>query len=120
MERCRLEVDTGALPSAQVALNVGGVEYASEMFGAATASTRYVLQSAGRPVVAEVLWKLISDGLLDVTRTVASYIPEFGTNGKGHVTVERAVTHVGGFPLAPLGYPQMLEHRNRTACRTTR
>src|ERR1700758_2654091 len=113
LERCRLEIDTGALPSAQVALNVGGVEYASEAFGAATPSTRYVLQSAGRPVVAGVLWKLISDGLLDITRTVASYIPEFGTNGKDAVTVEQVVTHVGGFPLAPLGYPQMRERPQR-------
>lgn len=113
LERCRLEVDTAALPSAQVALNVCGVEYASETFGAATPSTRYVLQSAGRPVVAGVLWKLISDGLLDITRTVASYVPEFATNGKYAVTVEQAVTHVGGFPLAPLAYPQMLDRSER-------
>jgi CubicO group peptidase (beta-lactamase class C family) len=113
LERCRLEVDNGALPLAQVALNVGGVEFASETFGAATPSTRYVLQSAGRPVVAGVLWKLISDGLLDITRPVASYIPEFGTNGKEAVTVEQVVAHVGGFPLAPLGYPQMLDRSKR-------
>jgi CubicO group peptidase (beta-lactamase class C family) len=115
MERCRLEVDSGVLPSAQVALNVGGIEYASETFGNATPTTRYVLQSAGRPVVAGVLWKLISDGLLDIGRTVASYIPEFGTNGKDAVTVEQVVTHVGGFPLAPLGYPQMLTRSDRLA-----
>jgi len=113
LERCRLEVDSASLPSAQVALNVGGVEYASETFGAATPSTRYVLQSAGRPVVAGVVWKLISDGLLDITRTVASYIPEFATNGKDTVTVEQVVTHVGGFPLAPMGYPQMLARDER-------
>ncbi|MGH3674326.1 MAG: serine hydrolase domain-containing protein [Mycobacterium sp.] len=113
LRRCRLEVDNATLPSAQVAVNVGGVEYAFETFGDATASTRYVLQSAGRPVVAGVLWKLISDGLLDIGRTVASYIPEFGTNGKDVVTVEQVVTHVGGFPLAPLGYPQMLDRAER-------
>ena len=113
LERCRLEVDNGALPSAQVALHVDGVEYACEIFGAATQSTRYVLQSAGRPVVAGVLWKLMSDGLLDIRRTVASYIPEFGTSGKDVVTVEQVVTHVGGFPLAPLGYPQMLDRSQR-------
>lgn len=113
LERCRLEVDSGALPSAQVALNVGGVQYASETFGAATPSTRYVLQSAGRPVVAGVLWKLMSDGLLDIGRPVASYIPEFGSNGKDSVTVEQVATHVGGFPLAPLGFPQMLDRSER-------
>ncbi|BBZ14941.1 serine hydrolase domain-containing protein [Mycobacterium branderi] len=113
LQRCRLEVDSGALPSAQVALNVGGVQYAAETFGAADPSTRYVLQSAGRPVVAGVLWKLMSDGLLDIGRTVASYIPEFGTRGKDVVTVEQVVTHVGGFPLAPLGYPHMLDRAER-------
>jgi CubicO group peptidase (beta-lactamase class C family) len=115
VERVRLEVDSGALPSAQIALNVDGVEHVSETFGAATQTTRYVLQSAGRTIVAGVLWKLISDGLLDISRTVASYIPEFGTNGKDVVTVEQVVTHVGGFPLAPLGYPQMLDRSERLA-----
>jgi CubicO group peptidase (beta-lactamase class C family) len=115
LERVRLEVDAGALPSAQIALYVAGRQYAFEAFGTATASTRYVLQSAGRPVVAGVLWKLMSDGLLDIGRTVASYIPEFGTNGKHVVTVEQVVTHVGGFPLAPLAYPQMLDRTERLA-----
>lgn len=113
IERCRLEVDSGALPSAQISLHVNGKEYVSETFGAATPSTRYVLQSTGRSIVAGVLWKLISDGLLDISRTVASYIPEFGTNGKDSVTVEQVVTHVGGFPLAPLGYPAMLDREER-------
>ena len=115
LERVRLEVDSGALPSAQVALYVADRQYAFEVFGAATASTRYVLQSAGRPVVAGVVWKLMSDGLLDISRTVASYIPEFGTNGKDAVTVEQVVTHVGGFPLAPLAYPKMLDRNERLA-----
>ena len=113
IDRCRLEVDNGTLPSAQIAVHVDGEEYVSETFGAATPSTRYVLQSTGRTIVAGVLWKLISDGLLDTSRTVASYIPEFGTNGKDSVTVEQVVTHVGGFPLAPLGYPAMLDREER-------
>ncbi|KRD05750.1 serine hydrolase [Mycobacterium sp. Root265] len=115
MDRVRLEIDAGTLPSAQVAFNVAGHEYAFESFGDADTSTRYVLQSAGRPVVAGVVWKLISDGLLDITRTVASYIPEFGTNGKDSVTVEQVLTHVGGFPLAPLAYPAMLSRPERLA-----
>jgi CubicO group peptidase (beta-lactamase class C family) len=115
LDRVKLEVDSGALPSVQLAINVQGQQYAFEAYGAATTTTRYVLQSAGRPVVAGVLWKLISDGLLDITRPVASYIPEFGTNGKDLVTVEQVVTHVGGFPLAPLAYPHMLDRDQRLA-----
>ncbi|MGB8391701.1 serine hydrolase domain-containing protein, partial [Mycobacterium sp.] len=113
MDRVRLEVENGALPSAQLAVHVDGQEYAFETFGDATPATRYVLQSTGRTVVAGVLWKLISDGLLDIARPVASYIPEFATNGKDAVTVEQVVTHVGGFPLAPLGYPAMLHREAR-------
>lgn len=115
LDRVRLEVASGALPSAQVALHVAGRRYAFETYGDANSSTRYVLQSAGRPVVAGVLWKLISDGLLDISRTVASYIPEFAANGKDAVTVEQVVTHVGGFPLAPLAYPAMLDRQARLA-----
>jgi CubicO group peptidase (beta-lactamase class C family) len=113
IDRCRLEVENGALPSAQLAVYVDGHQYACETFGAATPDTRYVLQSTGRSVVAGVLWKLVSDGLLDVARPVSSYIPEFATNGKDSVTVEQVVTHVGGFPLAPLAYPQMLHREER-------
>ncbi len=113
LDRVRLEVDNGALPSAQVAVHADGREYAFETFGDAGPNTRYVLQSTGRTVVAGVLWKLISDGLLDVRKPVASYIPEFATNGKDAVTVEQVVTHVGGFPLAPLGYPAMLHREQR-------
>ncbi len=115
LERCRLEVVDGTLPSAQVAVHHRGREYACETFGDATPSTRYVLQSAGRTIIAGVVWKLISDGLLDITRTVASYIPEFATNGKDVVTVEHVLTHVAGFPLAPLAYPQMLDRGQRLA-----
>ncbi|WP_235568197.1 serine hydrolase [Mycobacterium sp. Root135] len=115
VERVRLEVESGTLPSAQLALQVGGRLHAFETFGDATPSTRYVLQSAGRPIVAGVLWKLMSDGALDISRTVASYIPEFASNGKDAVTVEQVVTHVGGFPLAPLKYPAMLHREERLA-----
>jgi hypothetical protein len=72
LDRCRLEVDNGTLPLAQVAVHVSGKEYAFETFGAADSSPRYVLPSAGRSVVASAVWKLISDGLLDIGRTVAS------------------------------------------------
>ncbi|MEE2060088.1 serine hydrolase domain-containing protein [Rhodococcus artemisiae] len=113
LRRIKLEVETGALPSVQTAVALDGELIAFETWGDADPSTRYVLQSAGRPIVAGVVWKLISDGLLDVSRTVASYIPEFATNGKDAVTVEQTLTHVGGFPLAPLAYPQMCERSRR-------
>jgi CubicO group peptidase (beta-lactamase class C family) len=113
LDRVRLEVDQGFLPSAQVAVARRGRLVAFETYGDSDPGRRYILQSAGRTVVAGVVWKLISDGLLDVAERVADIIPEFATNGKELVTVEHVLTHTAGFPFAPLGYPKMLERDRR-------
>ena len=112
LDRVRLEVDEGPLPSAQVAVAREGRLVAFETYGDATSDKRYILQSVGRTVVAAAVWKLISDGLLDTSERVADIIPEFGTNGKDVVTVGQVLTHTAGFPFAPLGYPKMLTGRN--------
>jgi CubicO group peptidase (beta-lactamase class C family) len=113
IDRVDREVAEGILPSAQVAIAKDGQLVAFRTFGEASDSTRYVLQSSGRPVLASVAWKLISDGLLDPGETVAGIIEEFGTNGKDVVTVEQVLTHTAGFPLAPLGYPAMADRNKR-------
>ena len=113
--RVRLEVETGRVPSCQMALALGGRLVAFETFGDAQPSTRYILQSASRPIVAGVLWKLIGEGLVDPSDKVASIIPEFGSHGKDVVSVEQVATHTAGFPFAPLGYPKMLDRSQRLA-----
>ncbi|WP_020120433.1 serine hydrolase [Streptomyces canus] len=115
LRRIRLEVEHGRLPSAQVAVARGGRLVAFETWGEAEPSTRYVLQSVGRSIVAGAVWKLIGDGQLDVAEQVAAIIPEFATNGKEEVTVEQVLTHTAGFPFAPLGYPKMLDREQRLA-----
>ncbi|MFF7640831.1 serine hydrolase [Streptomyces canus] len=115
LRRIRLEVEHGRLPSAQVAVARGGSLVAFETWGEAEPSTRYVLQSVGRSIVAGAVWKLIGDGLLDVGEQVAGIIPEFAPNGKEEVTVEQVLTHTAGFPFAPLGYPKMLDREQRLA-----
>ncbi|MFE3036552.1 serine hydrolase domain-containing protein [Streptomyces canus] len=115
LHRIRLEVEHGRLPSAQVAVARGGRLVAFETWGQAEPSTRYVLQSVGRSIVAGAVWKLIGEGLLDVAEQVASIIPEFAPNGKEEVTVEQVLTHTAGFPFAPLGYPKMLDREQRLA-----
>jgi CubicO group peptidase (beta-lactamase class C family) len=115
LRRIRLEVEHGRLPSAQVAVARGGRLVAFETWGEAEPSTRYVLQSVGRSIVAGAVWKLIGDGLLDVAEQVAAIIPEFAPNGKEEVTVEQVLTHTAGFPFAPLGYPKMLDREQRLA-----
>jgi CubicO group peptidase (beta-lactamase class C family) len=115
LSRARLEVDSGALPSAQVAVARHGRLVAFETYGAATSDSRYILQSVGRNVVAAAVWKVLGDGLLRLEERVADVIPEFGTNGKDAVTVEHVLTHSAGFAFAPLGYPAMLDHQSRLA-----
>lgn len=108
-----LPVEYGPLPSAQLAVARNGRLAASRSWGAA--SPRYLLQSVGRSVVAGAIWKLIGEGRIDVSATVASVIPEFGANGKQDVTIEHVLAHTAGFPFAPLGYPKMADRELRLA-----
>ncbi len=103
LDRARREVDDGLLPSCQVALAFQGELVAFEAFGDATTGTRYAVFSATKPFVASVVWQLLAEGLLDVAERVATYIPEFASNGKDAVTVEQVLLHTSGFPSAPLG-----------------
>jgi CubicO group peptidase (beta-lactamase class C family) len=113
LRRCRLEVDGGHLPSAQVAVARHGRLVAFETYGDATSNKRYILQSVGRTVVAATIWKLLGEGLISLDERVGDVIPEFATNGKEVVTVEQVLTHTAGFPFAPLGYPKMLDRSKR-------
>ena len=110
--RAKRDVDDGVLPGCQVAIAREGKLAGFRAFGNAriagidqptTADTLYTIFSSTKSIVSAAAWLLIEDGLLDIDRTVASYIPEFSTNGKDVVTVEQALLHVGGFPMAPLG-----------------
>ena len=113
LRRARLEVEQGNVPSAQVAVAAQGRLVAFETYGDADNRSKYILQSVGRTIVAATVWKLISDGQLDITQRVGEIIPEFATNGKEAVTIEQVLTHTAGFPFAPLGYPKMLNRATR-------
>jgi CubicO group peptidase (beta-lactamase class C family) len=100
-ERVQSEIDEGRLPSAQLALARDGKVAVVRAFGNAPVDSRYVIFSSTKPVVASAVWILIGEGLLDVSRTVASLVPEFATNGKEVITVEQVLLHTSGFPHAP-------------------
>ena len=100
--RARKEVEAGLLPSAQVALAKDGELIAFETFGDATNDTRYCVFSSTKAFVAGAIWALIGDGLIDVSKRVVDYIPEFGTNGKDVITIEQVMLHTSGFPSAPM------------------
>jgi CubicO group peptidase (beta-lactamase class C family) len=92
----------GGLASCQFAVGRDGDVVAFESFGAATDETRFAVASATKPIVASATWHLIGEGLLDVDEKVVSYVPEFGTHGKGAVTVEQVCLMTAGVPTAPM------------------
>lgn len=102
LSRVRREVDEGLSPAVQIAVAHDGRVVVDETFGAASDS-RFLAFSATKALVAAAIWRLIDAGEVDITETAATYIPEFGSNGKDVVTVEQLLTHTGGFPFAPLG-----------------
>ena len=95
-------VESGETPACQLAVARDGEVECFETFGAATNENRFCAFSATKPIVASAVWLLIGEGLLDITRPVAHYIPEFATNGKETVTVEQVLLHTSGFPNAPM------------------
>lgn len=99
--RVQLEVDNGNVTASQVAIARHGEVLAFTSFGAATDSTRFIMFSATKTLVAMALLPHLADGTLDLTTPVANYIPEFGHHGKSEVTVLQLLTMQGGFPLAP-------------------
>jgi CubicO group peptidase (beta-lactamase class C family) len=108
--RAKRDVDDGVLPSAQVAIARKGRLAGVRTFGAAlqggqmkpaTNETLYAIFSSTKAVVASAVWTLFEDGVLKLDERVADIIPEFGSNGKGEITVEQVMLHIGGFPYAP-------------------
>lgn len=103
LDAARRDVDSGWLPACQLAVARGGELLAFETFGDATNDDRFLAFSCTKPIVASVIWQLIGEGSLDVTRPVAEYVPEFAASGKGAVTVEQVLLHTAGFPNAEIG-----------------
>lgn len=115
LDRCRREIEAGLLPSCQVAVGFEGEIVAQATFGDATDDTRYCIFSATKPFVASTVWQLISEGLVELDATAASYVPAFGQNGKDQITVEQVMLHTSGFPHAPLGPPRWDTSASRLA-----
>lgn len=112
LTRVRREVDEGLSPAVQIAVAQHGELVVDATFGAPDDS-RFVVFSATKALVAGAIWRLIDRGDVALDAPCASYVPEFGTNGKEVVTVEQVLTHTGGFPWAPLGPPRWDTRQSR-------
>ncbi len=113
LARCRQEIESGLLPSCQVAVGFEGEIVAQTTLGDATDDTRYCIFSATKPFIASMVWQLISEGLVDLNAPAASYVPQFGLNGKDGITVSQVMLHTSGFPHARLGPPQWDTSKSR-------
>src|SRR5439155_8111817 len=76
LDSAAADVESGWLPSCQLAVARDGELLAFETFGAATPATRYCIFSCTKPIVASAVWVLIGEGRLDVQCPVGSYLPE--------------------------------------------
>ena len=56
------------------------------------------LFSASKVVTAMLVHKLAEDHLIDLLAPVAHYLPEFGVNGKQHITAAHILSHRAGLP----------------------
>ncbi len=115
VERAHREIDSGLLPSCQLALAKDGRLVAFETLGDAEPDSRYVMFSCTKGITAGAIWLLMSDGSLDVTARVVDLVPEFGSNGKGVVTIDQLLTHTAGFPHAPLDIARVTTREARLA-----
>ena len=113
--RCRREVDSGLLPSSQMAVAAEDRLVAYETFGEAAADSRYVIFSCTKAVVVGAFWLLLGDGSITLEDRVGDVIPEFATNGKDVVTVRQLLLHEGGFPHAPLNLETDVTREQRLA-----
>lgn len=98
--RVRREVDDGHISAAQLAIAVDGAVREFHAYGTATTEHRFCIFSATKTLTATALLPHLADGSVDLTTPVARYVPAFGENGKGEVTVLQLLTMQGGFPQA--------------------
>ncbi|MFT5481481.1 MAG: CubicO group peptidase (beta-lactamase class C family) [Halieaceae bacterium] len=103
VERGRRAIEEGPLTAMQFAVARDGVLLHCETLGAAEPDSRFCIFSCTKPLVAALVWQLLDEGLVALSSTIASIIPEFGSLGKEQVTLEQVLCHTAGFPHAPMG-----------------
>lgn len=73
------------------------------------------LFSASKMITALLVHKLVERGRLNLDDRVIDHIPEFGQNGKSHVTIRDLLAHRSGVPFLPPEYndPALLDDWNQ-------
>jgi CubicO group peptidase (beta-lactamase class C family) len=102
LDAARADVESGWLPSCQLAVARDNELLVFETIGDATSDSQYCIFSCTKPIVASAVWLLIGDGSVDVTQPASAYVPELATTDLAAVTVEQVMLHTAGFPNAPM------------------
>lgn len=98
-------VETGITPSVTYLVARKGVIVANKAFGKSgpekdapdlQLDTIFPLASLSKPITATCIMILQEDGLLDLSRSVSQYIPEFIGEGKSDVLISHLLTHTPG------------------------
>lgn len=103
------QLDAGLHPAAALAVYVGGRLAVDIVGGVADPAnglppgpdSLFRIFSCGKPLAAACLWVLHERGALGWDDAVAKHWPEFGSRGKGRVTVRQVLTHSAGLPTTP-------------------
>jgi CubicO group peptidase (beta-lactamase class C family) len=81
-----------------------------------TADTGAMVFSVTKGMASTVIHRLVDRGLLDYDKPVAEYWPEFGANGKSHITVRDVMRHRAGLSqLNGVSKADLLDHRTMEA-----
>jgi CubicO group peptidase (beta-lactamase class C family) len=78
--------------------DAAGTELPRDQWVPMREDTIFDLASVSKLFTSIAMMQLVEQGRLELDRTVASYIPAFGANGKEAVTVRQLLTHTSGFP----------------------
>lgn len=60
----------------------------------------FFIFSAGKPIVASVIWKLYDSGKLDFEDPISKYWPEFGRKNKKDIKIKHVLNHTSGVSLS--------------------
>ena len=76
-----------------------------------SADTAPMVFSATKGLAATVIHRLVDRGLIDYDAPVAEYWPDFGVNGKAHLTVREVMSHRAGLSgLRGATWEDLLDH----------
>lgn len=94
-------VSNFAFGNASLYADANGTLVPKNEWTSASIDTVYDMASLTKVFTGVAALRAMDAGNLELEKTVASYMPEFATNGKENVTVRMLLTHTSGFPPDP-------------------